>query len=143
MAVASKGGHWEELMLLRPVLDAYAPDYATTDADLAARDGIARLHVLPDCNRDLPVESLRCLWRAFRLTLSIRPDVLITTGALPGLFCLITARMVGARTIWLDSIANSDRPSLSGTFARPFASLWLTQWKHLADGALRYEGALL
>jgi hypothetical protein len=51
--------------------------------------------------------------------------------------------MVGARTIWLDSIANSDRPSLSGTFARPFASLWLTQWKHLADGALRYEGALL
>lgn len=131
-------------MLLRPVLDAFSPDYATTNAELAARDGIGHVHALPDCNRDLPVESLKCVWRSFRLTWSLRPDVLITTGALPGLFCLVAARLIGARTIWLDSIANSDRPSLSGTVARPFATLWLTQWQHLAaERGLRYEGGLL
>ncbi|MFD2579007.1 hypothetical protein ACFSTD_11175 [Novosphingobium colocasiae] len=35
-------------------------------------------------------------------------------------------------------------PSLSGRIALPFASLWLTQWPHLAKGRKRkYCGALL
>jgi hypothetical protein len=69
--------------------------------------------------------------------------MLITTGALPGLFCLIAARLLGARTVWIDSIANSDQPSMSGRIARLFAHEWFTQWEHLATRRRRYEGAVL
>lgn len=144
MAVASGGGHWEELMLLRPAFDAFGPVYATTNASLARRENIARIHVLPDANRDQFGQSIRCLRACVSLVRRVRPDLLISTGALPGLFCLIAARLTGARTIWIDSVANSDAPSLSGRLARPFASLWLTQWAHLAtERTILYRGGLL
>ncbi len=143
LAVSSGGGHWEELMLLRPALASFEPIFATTDAELAKRDGINRFYLLPDANRDQPWHSVRCLIASIRLVLHVRPAVLVTTGALPGLFCLIASRLIGARTIWIDSIANSDHPSLSGRYARPFATDWFTQWPHLATTGHQYAGALL
>lgn len=143
LAVSSGGGHWEELMLLRPALAEVDPVYATTDVELAQRETINRFFPLPDANRDEPVRALACLIASIRLVLHVRPTMVITTGALPGLFCLIAARIFGARTIWIDSIANSDQPSLSGRLARPFAHEWFTQWPHLAGAGRRYDGALL
>ena len=141
--MASGGGHWDELMLLRPALEQYSPTYVTTHVGLAVRDGLGDALIMLDANRDQPGPAIRCLMAAFRIVWAERPDVLITTGALPGLFCLVFARMIGARTVWIDSIANSDAPSLSGRIARPFSSLWLTQWEHLADGRKQlFRGAL-
>jgi len=45
---------------------------------------------------------------------------------------LILGRLMGARTLWIDSLANSKTLSLSGRLARPFASVWLTQWPSLS-----------
>lgn len=143
LAVASGGGHWEELMLLRPAFDDVATSFATTNTELATREGLHQVYLLPDSNRDEPRRALSCMVASARLIWRLRPDLLVTTGALPGLFCLIFARLLGARTIWIDSIANSDRPSLSGTCARPFASRWYTQWQHLQSPGRCYEGALL
>ncbi|WP_176500746.1 glucuronosyltransferase [Sphingomonas sp. HMP9] len=131
------------MMMLRPALAALDPVFATTDAELAKRDGIIKFHLLPDCNRDEPRRALRCLMASVRLVWRVRPAILVTNGALPGLFCLIAGRFIGAHTIWIDSIANSDQPSLSGAWARPFANEWFTQWAHLANGWRRYNGALL
>jgi UDP-N-acetylglucosamine:LPS N-acetylglucosamine transferase len=130
-------------MLLRPAFAGFDPVFAATDSELAERDRIRRFHALPDANRDELRRSLICFIASARLVLRVRPDVLITTGALPGLFCLIVARLIGARTVWIDSVANSDQPSLSGRFARPFARDWFTQWEHLATKDRRYDGALL
>jgi UDP-N-acetylglucosamine:LPS N-acetylglucosamine transferase len=143
LAVSSGGGHWEELMLLRPAFASFDPIFATTDAELARRDGADRFHILPDASRDGAWRAFLCLLASFRLVLRVRPSLLVTTGALPGLFCLIAARLAGARTIWIDSIANSDQPSLSGRWARPFAHEWFTQWAHLERPGYRYSGALL
>lgn len=73
-----------------------------------------------------------------------RPDIVISTGAAPGYLALRLARLAGARTIWLDSIANVDQLSLSGLKVGRYASLWLTQWPHLArpEGP-HYGGAVL
>lgn len=144
MAVASGGGHWDELMLLRPAFDGCDVSFVTTFKGMADRDGIDGVTLLPDANRDNPKAAGKCLVAAIKLIFRSRPDVLITTGALPGLFCLIVARLLGARTVWIDSIANYEEPSLSGKIALPFSSLWLTQWPHQADGRRRkYSGALL
>lgn len=144
LAVASAGGHWEELMLLRPAFEPFMLEFATTDPELALRDGIARVFTLPDSNRHEPLKALRSFWAAWRLVRALRPDFIVTTGALPGLLCVIAGRSVGAKAIWVDSIANSERPSLSGACARWFATLWLTQWEALAkpSGPL-FMGALL
>ena len=59
-------------------------------------------------------------------------DVVISTGAAPGYFALRVGKLLGARTIWIDSMANADGLSLSGRKIGPHADLWLTQWPHLA-----------
>jgi UDP-N-acetylglucosamine:LPS N-acetylglucosamine transferase len=74
-----------------------------------------------------------------------RPDVVITTGSAPCLFALGLARkLFGARTIWIDSVANAEKLSSSGAQARRVADVWLTQWEHLAkpDGP-QYWGSVL
>lgn len=144
LAVASEGGHWVELMLLAPALEPFDPLYVTTDCELGKRDGVVVAQVLPDSNRTEFVRSLFCAHAAWRLIRRERPAIVVTTGALPGLFCLVFGRLSGAKTIWIDSIANSDEPSLSGRLAKLFANLWLTQWEHVAAQCrVEFKGALL
>lgn len=132
LAVASGGGHWDELMLLRPTLDRYDTRYATTDPLLARQHGIADAAQLPDCNRHQPLTSVSCLVRAVRLVLAQRPEVVISTGAAPGFMCLLAARLVGARTLWIDSVANGEEMSMCGKLSRRLAHQCWVQWEDVA-----------
>ena len=86
---------------------------------------------MPDASRwdraKLAWTILRVLWLVIRL----RPDAIVSTGAAPGYFALRFGKIVGARTLWLDSLANAGELSLSGKKASKFADLTLTQWAHL------------
>ena len=79
-----------------------------------------------------------------RVVLKERPSVVVSTGAAPGLFGVIFGKLGGARTIWIDSIANAEELSMSGRLAGRWADLWLTQWPELArEGGPAFEGAVL
>jgi hypothetical protein len=71
-------------------------------------------------------------WVLFRLV-QLRPDVVVSTGAAPGYFAITLGALIGARTVWVDSIANAEKLSLSGRQAGKRAHLWLTQWAHLSS----------
>lgn len=144
LAAASAGGHWEQMMLLRPTLEQFDVHFATTHPDLPRRAGIAAATILPDCNQDQPFNSLRCLFAALALVLRQRPDVVISTGAAPGFFCVLAGRLTGARTLWIDSVANAEKLSMCGRLSRIFSTRCITQWEHLADnGRPGYAGNLL
>lgn len=144
LAVASQGGHWEQMMLLRPMLDTHDVRFVTTEADLLAKADIADGIVLPDCNRNEPLRSLHCLLRSFATVFRLRPAVIVSTGAAPGFFCLLAGRLIGARTVWIDSVANVEKLSKSGQVARFVATDWLTQWEHVArPGGPHYVGGVL
>jgi hypothetical protein len=66
------------------------------------------------------------------LLIRVRPDVVVSTGAALGYFAVRFGRWFGARTIWVDSVANAEELSMSGQMAGRHADLWLTQWPHLA-----------
>lgn len=144
LAVASGGGHWEQLMLLRPALESFDLVFATSDVQFAARHQINDCLDLPESNRSRPFRVVRCFFRASSIVRQVKPDVIITTGALPGLLTIFWGRIYGAKTIWLDSFANSQSLSMSGRVARLFANRWLTQWQHLSHpGGPAFIGALL
>lgn len=144
LAVASGGGHWEQLMLLRPKLEEYDVRFATTDADIAHQRGITAVDTLPDCNQNKPFQSALCAIAALRIVLKHRPDVVLSTGAAPGFFCLMAGRMIGARTLWIDSVANGEQLSMCGKLSRRLAHQCLTQWPDVADEPrVKYRGAVL
>lgn len=144
LAIASGGGHWVELMRIKPALDQHDVAYATVSESYRSHVAGARFHVVPDVTRWDRVGLLRCSARVLALLLRERPEVVISTGALPGFFGIVLAKALGIRTIWLDSIANVEELSMSGQKVGPFADLWLTQWPELArPRGPHYAGAIL
>jgi UDP-N-acetylglucosamine:LPS N-acetylglucosamine transferase len=143
LAVASSGGHWVQLCRLRPAFDGHDVAYLTTDAGHATEVAPARFHVVEDANRWNKLALARTALRIFRVVLKERPSVVVSTGAAPGYLAIRFAKLLGARTVWIDSIANVEELSLSGRMASGTAHLCLTQWPHLADGGVQYKGAVL
>ena len=60
------------------------------------------------------------------------------------LVCIV-AKMLGARIVWVDSIANVERLSMSGAMVRYFADLFVTQWPELTKKYknVEYVGTLI
>ena len=87
--------------------------YVTTDPVHREQFPERRVHVVNDANRWDRIGSLRLGLRLAWIVLRERPHVVFSTGATPGCFAIIFARLVRAKTIWLCSIANIDEMSLS------------------------------
>ncbi len=144
LAIASGGGHWQQLMQLRTAFAGSDIFYLTTLEGLPEQFEATPAAIVPDCNRHEKIAILRCGLSIAGHVLRRRPDVVITTGALPGVIALALGRMIGARTVWIDSVANAEEMSMSGRLARRFAHLWLTQWEHVAaDSGAEYAGTVL
>jgi UDP-N-acetylglucosamine:LPS N-acetylglucosamine transferase len=144
LAVASGGGHWMQLMRLVPALDGCEVVFVTVADSYRRFVPENKFYAVRDANRWnkflLIALAAKMAWIIFKE----KPDFVISTGAAPGYFGVLFGRRLGARTIWLDSLANVERLSLSGKLAGRHVDLWLTQWPHLAgtEGP-QYAGALL
>jgi UDP-N-acetylglucosamine:LPS N-acetylglucosamine transferase len=144
LAVSSSGGHWTELLRLRPAFDGHEVVFVTTRADSRTEVPGHRVHIVPDANARSRLRVLALLVRTLLIVLRERPDIVISTGAAPGYFAVRFGHYLGARTLWLESIANAEELSLSTTLVRRYADLMLTQWQHMAqpDGPY-YRGSVL
>lgn len=131
LAVASGGGHWVELGRIAAAFEGLEVVYVSTDA-AAERRGI-RQYVVRNVTRRDRLGLILVFLQLARILRAERPAAVVTTGAAPGLVALVAAKLLlGCRTVWIDSVASVDRPSLSARLARPVADVWLTQWAHLA-----------
>jgi UDP-N-acetylglucosamine:LPS N-acetylglucosamine transferase len=144
LAVASGGGHWVQLRRLAPAFYGCDVTYVTVDHCYQSQVGNAGFHVVMDATRWTKFKLIVMFFQIAFIILRVRPDVVISTGAAPGYFALRLGKIFRAKTIWIDSIANIETMSMSGQMVGPHASLWLTQWKHLAkDCGPEYKGSVL
>lgn len=144
LAVASAGGHWQQLQRVRHAFDGDEVFFVTTLRGLPDDFGALPAAIIPDCNQNTPRAALRCFAAVCRIVLRERPDVIVTTGALPGLIALVAGRLVGAKGVWIDSVANAECLSTSGRLARHVAHLRLSQWEHVArEAQVEYAGSIL
>lgn len=133
MAVSSGGGHWVQLRRIAPAFAGLDAFYVGVDRIPPAEMAGETYYAVRDATRRDRIAFAVLVAQLVRIVLKERPDVVVTTGAAPGLIALALAKiLVGSRTIWIDSIANVGRMSGSGMQARRFADHWLTQWEELA-----------
>ncbi len=135
LAVSSSGGHWEQLLLVAQKIPSENLFFVTTKQELLDNAKISQGQVVADCNQNKVLQTLKCTLQCLAIVFLKRPAVVISTGAAPGLICLALGRLLGAHTIWIDSVANVEKLSLSGKFAQYFAKVWLTQWEHLTQAS--------
>lgn len=144
LLAASGGGHLDQMALVAGSENDRDVLLATTDVEHGRARGFHKVVSLPDCNLREPLRAARCCLAALAIVRRERPAVVISTGAAPGFFCILWGKFHGARTLWIDSIANAEQLSLSGRLASRLADRCLTQWEHLANGdRVHFAGAVL
>ncbi|MBW9261413.1 MAG: UDP-N-acetylglucosamine--LPS N-acetylglucosamine transferase [Candidatus Thiodiazotropha sp. (ex. Lucinisca nassula)] len=144
LAVASAGGHWVQLLRMRPAFEFLSLHWISTSPGVASQVDHDEFTSVRDANMwdklGLVLMATQIAWRV----LLYRPDIVVTTGAAPGYFAIVFARLLGAKTIWIDSIANAEEMSLAGKKARRWATHWITQWPELSgDDGPTYIGSVL
>lgn len=132
LALSSGGGHWLQLCRLAAAWQTERVVTACTAEGPPMPCPVLRYHRLRDATRWNRWGLLVLGAQVGRLMLLERPDVVVTTGAAPGLWALLWGRAMGARTVWIDSLANVQQLSGAGRLARWVATDWWTQWPHLA-----------
>jgi len=143
LAVSSAGGHWVQLKALSVSFEKHNVIFMTTNIN---SDETFKIN-----NRVITVIDAD-LKRKFRLlllglqtcfyVLKSQPDIIISTGAAPGFFAIFYAKLMRKNTIWVDSIANYEKLSISGKYAKTFSDMFLVQWPHLETEG-DYKGALI
>lgn len=144
LAIASGGGHWVQLMRLAPAFDGLDVTFVSRDPSSAADVPGRPYFTIGDASRHQRLAFALVICQALWLLIRVRPAVIVTTGAAPGLVALALGKtLFRAKTVWIDSIANVEKLSGSGMLAARFADLRLTQWPDLAEGGVEHWGAVL
>jgi len=120
---------------LAQVYEKYDHFYFTFSGDVA--EALAKnnhVHTIKNITKSNPLSWITGLVHSCWIALTERPDVVISTGAGVVVFLCIFAKILGAKLIFLESMAKVDRPTLTARFLYPFADLFLVQW----PGLLKY-----
>ena len=144
LAISSGGGHWIQLLRLRPAFLGADVTYASVNRSLAEDVKGHRFFRFTDANRDQKLALLRQVLQIGWMLLRVRPDVIVSTGASCGYLAVRFGRLLGGRTLFIDSIANAEQMSLSAQLALRHANLTLTQWPELeSPQGPQYHGSVI
>jgi len=143
LAISSPGGHWVQLCRLIPAFKVCDVVYACSYNKASELSDNDNYYVIGDVSRDSIQRIFSVALGVVKILKEEKPTVIITTGALPGLISILLGRLYGVNTIWLDSIANSEKVSMSGKVASYFAHSCFTQWEYLSSERIRYIGRVI
>lgn len=135
IAVSSFGGHTVELRQCLIMTKMYSLVKVCTG-------GECDYHI-DDFSRSDAWRIVKVAYQMLRIIHKEKPDVVISTGAAPGLVAIVVAWTMGIKTIWIDSIATRSKLSLSGRLVKPFCTEYYVQWPELAKGRIKYNGNVL
>ncbi len=131
---ASSGGHLEELMVLRPLMEQYDSIIVTERTKHEAAGQKSQIYYLMQVNRLEKTCILRLIANAFlslKILLTERPDVIITTGVLAIIPLCLLGKALGKRLIFIESYANVYSPTKTGQLLYWFADQFYVQWPEL------------
>jgi len=144
LAVASGGGHWIELLRLRPAFAGWDVAYVSMFDNYAAAVPGTRYYTVPDASRFDKLAFPKVFAKAAWIMARERPHAIVTTGSAPMLAFLSLGRVMGARSLWIDSIAQAEEMSSSGRLAKRLATQAVCQWPEVAAAeGLAFWGGVL
>lgn len=130
--VASSGGHFEQLMMLKPLMEKYDGFIMTEKTTYKSSGDKIRTYYLKQVNRKealFPFLFLYDFFYSLVVFMKEKPDYVISTGALATIpICLIT-KLFGKKLIFIESFAKVDSPTLTGKLLYRFADRFYVQWE--------------
>ena len=136
--ISSGGGHFNELMRLEPLFKKYDCYFATEKlkATLNLKEKFKDkffylVYGTKDHMLTYPFKLFANCWISLYQIIKIRPDVVITTGAQSaGPMCCL-AKLFGKKVIYIETMANITKKTITGRLVYHFADLFIVQWESM------------
>ena len=133
---SSSGGHLEQLMMLKPLMQKYDSFLVTEATDYSAGKQPVRTVFLQQINRREKTFLWHLIvntWRSLRIFIKERPDVMITTGVLAIIPLALIMKLFGRKLIYIESFAKVHSKNLTGNLLYKFADQFYVQWESMLE----------
>lgn len=131
---SSSGGHFEQLMMLEPLMKKYDSFLVTERLDYVPDTRGVPVFYVAQINRTDRFFLPKFAWNAvnaFLIVAGNRPDVLISTGALSTVWMMLWTKVFGGKVIYIESFAKISSPTISGRIAYRIADQFYVQWESM------------
>ena len=134
---ASTGGHFEQLMMLKPLMKKYDSFILTekTDYEVKNNNNI-KIYKVNQVNRKQKLFVINMFINSIKscaIFLKEKPDLVITTGVLAMIPMCLIAKLFRKKLIYIESFAKISSPTLTGKFLYKYADRFYVQWEKLLD----------
>lgn len=133
---ASSGGHLEQLLMLKPLMEKYDSILVTEKTEYSAGKLDVKTYYMRQINRKEPLFLPKLIgnsFRALRIILREHPKVMITTGVLAIIPLALLMKLFGGKLIYLESFAKVTSKTLSGKLLYKFADQFYVQWEEMLE----------
>lgn len=133
---ASSGGHFDQLMMLRPLMEQHDSFIVTEKTAYETNVQGIKTYYMIQVNR----EEINCLlkllvntFKSLRLYFAEKPDVIICTGVLAMIPLCLICKLFGKKLIFIESFAKVTSPTRSGKLLYRFADQFYVQWPQMLE----------
>lgn len=138
MFISSTGGHFVELMQLKPLFKKYDYHIVTerTDNNVKLKDEYGKkisylIYGTKDHKFVYPFKLLANCFLCLFIYIKFRPQYIVSTGAhVAGPMCLI-GKIFGSKIIFIETFANMRTKTITGRLVYKFANLFIVQWRSM------------
>lgn len=131
---ASSGGHFEQLLMLKPLMEKYDSFILTEKTDYQVGKWDFPVYYLKQINRKEKLFFFKLVGNTFRslkIYLKEKPDVMITTGVLAIIPFALLMKLFGKKLIYIESFAKVTSQTLSGKLLYKYADRFYVQWEEM------------
>lgn len=133
---ASSGGHYEQLLMLKPLMQKYESFVITEKTLYSTTIKNEKMYYLKQVNRKEKKFISRMIVNSV-ISLGIfikeRPDVVICTGVLSMIPMCLLAKVFGKKLIYIESFAKVTSATETGKLMYKFADQFYVQWKPMLE----------
>ena len=133
---ASTGGHFEQLMMLRPLMEKHDSFILTEKTGYNVAKPGDKVYYLSQVNRKEKTWLFAMLKNAFQslgIFLKERPDAIICTGVLATIPMCLLCRLFGKKLIYIESFAKVTSPTETGKLMYKYAHRFYVQWESMLE----------
>lgn len=132
--VCSSGGHFLQLYELRNLWEGHKYFWVTfqaNDTQFFLKNELKYWAFHPT-NRNTK-NLINNFILAFKLLKKEKPEVIISTGAGISVPFIYVGRILGIKTVYIESLSRVKKLSMAGMLVYPFVSFFLAQWPELLE----------
>ena len=134
--VASTGGHFEQLMMLKPLMDKYESFIITEKTTYKSIKDGGKAYYLKQVNRQEKMWILKTISNSIsslKIFIKEKPDIVISTGALATVPMCIMAKIFRKKLIYIESFAKVTSRTVTGKLLYKFADQFYVQWEDMLE----------